>query len=134
MGGGPSRPKSTLSFDHILTRLQGELSDSLATANGLHGLTNALGNVGETLDGAGPPPTVLPSLPPAGSQVAGSGPAASSTSMSTQLSSASSSLELLNLHSELSDTRSSLASRAEKVRKLETVLTDHDSMKRSLRC
>ena len=52
--------------------------------------------------------------------------------MSTQLSSASSSLELSNPHSKLSNTRSSLASHAEKVRELETVLTDHDSMKKEL--
>jgi len=54
------RPKSTISFDLVPIRLQGKLRKSRETANELHGLTNALGDIGQTLGGAVPPPTLPP--------------------------------------------------------------------------
>lgn len=54
MGGlGPARApgKSNISFDHILSRLQGELQKSRETGNDLHALSNAMNDIHETLGG-----------------------------------------------------------------------------------
>jgi hypothetical protein len=51
--GGSMRPlgKSGLSFDRILSRLQGELQKSCETASELHLLTTAMNNIHDTLGG-----------------------------------------------------------------------------------
>lgn len=51
--GGSARPpgKSGLTFDHILSRLQGELQKSRETGAELHSLTNAMNDIHETLGG-----------------------------------------------------------------------------------
>ena len=51
--GGNARPpgKSGLTFDHILSRLQGELQKSRETGAELHGLQNAMSDIHETLGG-----------------------------------------------------------------------------------
>lgn len=52
--GGSMRPpgKSGLSFDHILSRLQGELQKSRDTNADLHSLTNTMNELQDTLGGA----------------------------------------------------------------------------------
>lgn len=52
--GGSMRPpgKSGLSFDHILTRLQGELQKSREAGADLHSLTSAMNDIHDTLGGA----------------------------------------------------------------------------------
>lgn len=52
--GGSMRPpgKSGLSFDHILSRLQGELQKSRDTGSELHSLTSAMNDIHDTLGGA----------------------------------------------------------------------------------
>jgi hypothetical protein len=52
--GGSMRPpgKSGLTFDHILSRLQGELQKSRETGAELHSLTGAMGDIHDTLGGA----------------------------------------------------------------------------------
>jgi hypothetical protein len=55
MGGmGSLRPpgKSGLTFDIIISRLQGELQKSRETGAELHGLTSAMGEIHETLGGS----------------------------------------------------------------------------------
>ena len=68
MGSGSVRPsgKSGLTFDHILSRLQGELQKSRETGVELHNLTGAMNNIHDTLGGSLPPklPPYLSSLPP----------------------------------------------------------------------
>lgn len=51
--GGSMRPpgKSGLTFDHILTRLQGELQKSRETGAELHSLTGAMHDIHDTLGG-----------------------------------------------------------------------------------
>ena len=52
MGGNVRPPgKSGLSFDHILTRLQGELQKSRDTGTELHSLTSAMNEIHDTLGG-----------------------------------------------------------------------------------
>ncbi|KIY72964.1 SMAD/FHA domain-containing protein [Cylindrobasidium torrendii FP15055 ss-10] len=71
--GGSMRPpgKSGLTFEHILTRLQGELQKSRDTGSDLGQLSGSMGDIGETLGGALPPtlpnypnPTSLPPVRP----------------------------------------------------------------------
>lgn len=52
--GGSMRPpgKSGLSFDHILSRLQGELQKSRETGAELHSLTAAMNDIHDTLGGS----------------------------------------------------------------------------------
>jgi len=54
MGSGNVRPpgKSGLTFDHILSRLQGELQKSRETGAELHNLTGAMNDIHETLGGS----------------------------------------------------------------------------------
>lgn len=51
--GGSMRPpgKSGLTFDHILSRLQGELQKSRETGAELHTLTGAMNEIHDTLGG-----------------------------------------------------------------------------------
>ena len=52
MGGGARQPgKSGLTFDHILSRLQGELQKSRETGAELHSLSGAMNEIHETLGG-----------------------------------------------------------------------------------
>lgn len=52
MGGAARQPgKSGLTFDHILSRLQGELQKSRETGAELHSLTGAMNEIHETLGG-----------------------------------------------------------------------------------
>lgn len=52
MGGGMRPPgKSGLTFEHILSRLQGELQKSRETGAELHTLTGAMNDIHDTLGG-----------------------------------------------------------------------------------
>jgi hypothetical protein len=54
MGAGSVRApgKSGLTFDHILSRLQGELQKSRETGAELHNLTGAMNDIHDTLGGS----------------------------------------------------------------------------------
>ena len=54
MGSGSIRPpgKSGLTFDHILSRLQGKLQKSCETGVELHNLTGAMNDIHNTLGGS----------------------------------------------------------------------------------
>jgi hypothetical protein len=130
--GGSMRPpgKSGLSFDHILSRLQGELQKSRDTGAELHSLTTAMNDIHDTLGGALPPnlPHFPPALPPVRppqpvneqSQPADSGPVPASA--------------LNELRSQLHETQASLASHVDKVRALEDMLAEHEAMKTEVAC
>ncbi|TRM68625.1 hypothetical protein BD626DRAFT_482302 [Schizophyllum amplum] len=68
LGGPNMRPpgKSSISFEHILNRLQGELQKSRETGAELHTITGAMGDIHDTLGGNLPPnvPPYPHSLPP----------------------------------------------------------------------
>ncbi|KAL1726365.1 hypothetical protein EV714DRAFT_254983 [Schizophyllum commune] len=68
LGGPNMRPpgKSTISFEHILNRLQGELQKSRETGAELHTITGAMSDIHDTLGGNLPPnaPPYPHSLPP----------------------------------------------------------------------
>jgi hypothetical protein len=127
--GGSMRPpgKSTLSFDHILSRLQTELQKSRETGAELHSLTTAMNDIHDTLGGSQPsnlphfppnlpavrPPQPQPAHEPAQPAESGSVPATSLNELRTQLH----------------ETQASLATHVDKVRALEDVLAEHEAIK-----
>jgi hypothetical protein len=52
MGGMRQPGKSGLTFDHIISRLQGEVQKSRDTGTELHSLASAMGDIHDTLGGA----------------------------------------------------------------------------------
>ncbi|KAF8063539.1 hypothetical protein FPV67DRAFT_1585724 [Lyophyllum atratum] len=149
--GGSMRPpgKSGLTFDHILSRLQGELQKSRETGAELHTLTGAMNEIHDTLGGNLPSniPSYPANLPPVRSQlqpqpatqpssqepsapVSGSGsPEQAAAAPSTALTSSA----LADLQTQLHETQSSLTSHVDKIRALEGVLAEQEAIKREVR-
>ncbi|OCH86578.1 hypothetical protein OBBRIDRAFT_761124 [Obba rivulosa] len=119
--------RSGLTFDHILSRLQGELQKSRDTGAELHAATGSLNEMHDTLGGNLPPnlpsyPQTLPPVmpPPNQQQEQESHPAPESISA------------LAELQAQLRETQLSLASHVEKIRALEGMLAEHDAIKREV--
>ncbi|KAG6831359.1 hypothetical protein H0H87_005370 [Tephrocybe sp. NHM501043] len=138
MGGGLRAPgKSGLTFDHILSRLQGELQKSRDTGSELHTLTGAMNDIHDTLGGNLPtnlppypsnlPPVRAPAPPPA--PIASGSPSQPSEAPSAALTSSA----LAELQSKLSETQSSLSSHVNKIHALEGVLAEQESIKLEVR-
>ncbi|KAL4253671.1 Centrosomal and Immune Signaling Modulator [Abortiporus biennis] len=132
MGGNARQPgKSGISFDHILNRLQGELQKSRDTGNELHSISNAMNEIHETLGGSAPanlpayPQTLPPVVPPSTQQPE---PSRATSPPNPQ----DSTVALTELQAQLHETQLSLASHVEKIRALETMLAEHDNIKREV--
>jgi len=148
--------KSGLTFDHILSRLQGELQKSRDTGTELHTLTGAMNDIHDTLGGTlvcrslnfffmpinlNPPfrrqPPNLPPYPHALPPVRQSQqPPATDPSTNPNAStdtpeqpSAPPPSTLNELQTQLHDTQSSLANHVDKVRALEGVLKEQEAIK-----
>ncbi|KAF9259932.1 hypothetical protein L218DRAFT_907825 [Marasmius fiardii PR-910] len=157
--GGSMRPpgKSGLTFDHILTRLQGELQKSRETGAELHTLTSAMNDIHDTL-GAGnlpqnPPPnphTLPPArthnpsdeapLPPPipDNQVPSSVSPPPGSLPNNKVDATSSSPSspppppsdlITELQSQLQDTQSSLAAHVDRIRVLEGALKEQETIR-----
>jgi hypothetical protein len=135
--GGSMRPpsKNGLTFEHILSRLQGELQKSRETGAELHSLSTAMNDIHDTLGGSVPQnlPHFPQSLPPVRSQQT------STTAAPVPPPSAPANPEppapppehpaLSELRTELHETQASLASHVNKVRALEDMLAEHEAIK-----
>ena len=129
MGSGSVRPlgKSGLTFDHILSRLQGKLQKSRKMGAELHNLSGAMNNIHDTLGRSLPPnlppyPSSLPPVQPPPQNQDRPEPTQPSTTALTAPA-------VSDLQGQLHDTQSSLAVHVDKVRALEGVLAEHDAMK-----
>ncbi|KAG6898480.1 hypothetical protein C0993_006583 [Termitomyces sp. T159_Od127] len=159
--GGSLRPpgKSGLTFDHILSRLQGELQKSRETGSELHTLSGAMNEIHDTLGGnlvcslhfygsacltitLQPPnlpsyPSALPPVRPSQPQSQEpSGAASSSVSPEQPAASPSSALTssvLTDLQSKLHETQASLSTHVDKIRALEGVFAEQESIKSEVR-
>ncbi|TEB31198.1 hypothetical protein FA13DRAFT_1569730, partial [Coprinellus micaceus] len=156
LGGGMRPPgKGGLSFDVILSRLQGELQKSRETGAELSTLNGAMGEICDTLAGGLPTnlppyPSILPSVRPP--QEASSpeipapvprsqSPPARTCPVSTSASSliltvgpaAGSTPAITDLQAQIQETQSTLAAHLEKIRGLEVVLKEQEDMKREVR-
>ncbi|KDQ10943.1 hypothetical protein BOTBODRAFT_35721 [Botryobasidium botryosum FD-172 SS1] len=131
MGGGGIGGrvgKSGLTFDHILSRLQGELQKSRETGSELNGLANVMTDIHDTLGGGGPPPLppyphVLPPVRP---------PTEAHLAALPSSNSVIDSATLTTLQNQLRDAQSSLATQAEKLRNMDDFLKEHESIKREV--
>ncbi|KAI0646179.1 hypothetical protein C8Q79DRAFT_926207 [Trametes meyenii] len=131
MGGNVRAPgKSGLTFDHILSRLQGELQKSRETGAELHSLSGGLVEIHDTLGGNLPPnlppypstlPPVVPPQPSRPSEEAHPEPAQPEPSVAVS-----------ELQLQLQETQRSLADHVDKVRTLEGVLAEHEAIKREV--
>ncbi|KAJ6589137.1 hypothetical protein B0H19DRAFT_1103020 [Mycena capillaripes] len=142
--GASMRPpgKSGLTFDHILSRLQGELTKSRETGQDLQTLSGAMNDIQDTLGGSLPPnlppyPHVLPPVRPPPTE-----PSASSDASPPQLhppqshpseNGANGVVVLSDLQSQLLTTQSSLASHVDKIRALEGVFAEQEAIKQEVR-
>ncbi|KAF5358879.1 hypothetical protein D9757_012312 [Collybiopsis confluens] len=152
MGAGMRAPgKSGLTFDHILTRLQGELQKSRETGAELHTLTNAMNEIHDTLGGGGGvrPPQPSSPPPPASTTAAATGASApgapspegetspsttdpTSTSTTSSTSTSSPSILLTTLQTQLKDTQTSLSQHVDKIRFLEDALKEQEAIRREV--
>lgn len=132
MGGGPPRPKSGLTFDHILSRLQSELSKSRETTQELHGLSGTMNEINDTLGGVvAPPPLHLtgplpvvreagaPQLPSSSQPLALPGPTMAG-------------VDIVSLQKEIGETKNALAGHTEKMNLIENLMSEHEGVKREL--
>ncbi|KAI0937681.1 hypothetical protein AcV7_003649 [Taiwanofungus camphoratus] len=131
MGGNVRQPgKSGLTFDHILSRLQGELQKSRDTGAELHSLTGAMNEIHDALGGnlpsnLPPYPSSLPPVMPSQSQP-------QHEQNHQQPSATDSTSALSELQSQLRETQMSLANHVDKIRALEGMLAEHDAIKREV--
>ncbi|KAJ7641378.1 hypothetical protein FB45DRAFT_900052 [Roridomyces roridus] len=125
--GGSMRPpgKSGLTFDHILSRLQGELTKSRETGQDLQTLSGAMNEIQDTLGGTLPPslPPYPHVLPPVRQNEPESRPPEITGNAST----------LSDLQSQLVTTQTSLASHVDKMRTLEGVFAEQEAIKQEVR-
>lgn len=129
MGGGSRQPgRSGLSFEHIMNKLQSELSKSRETSHELGQVAGTMGEIENVLSGSQPPNLPpYPQLPPVRP------PQQPSSQVQLQShDSESSTSALQTLQAKLAETQATLASHVEKVRTLETLLSDHDAIRREV--
>ncbi|GAA5866455.1 hypothetical protein JCM8547_000630 [Rhodosporidiobolus lusitaniae] len=122
----PARPagggQNGLSFEHVLSRLQGELQKSRDTGANLADVNSSLTAVHDTLGGGAPPP-----LPPNAGIPGRSGPSAF-----PPRDNPSHAQSIAALQSQLAETQSSLQGHVGKIRDLEGLLAEHDTIKREV--
>ncbi|KAH9042683.1 hypothetical protein EDB85DRAFT_2107574 [Lactarius pseudohatsudake] len=130
MGANMRAPgKSGITFDHILSRLQGELQKSRETGAELHSLTGAMNEIHETFGGNLPqthppyPQTLPPVLPPQQPLPTETDPNAGPPPPNSALS---------ELQAQLQETQVSLASHVDKIRSLDSLLAEHEVIKREV--
>ncbi|KAJ7625406.1 hypothetical protein B0H17DRAFT_907641, partial [Mycena rosella] len=139
--GGSMRPpgKSGLTFDHILSRLQGELTKSRETGQDLQTLSGAMNEIQDTLGGSLPPalppyPHVLPPVrPPPTEPAVPSPPQLHTTQSHAPENTANGAVALSDLQSQLMTTQSSLATHVDKIRALEGVFAEQEAIKQEVR-
>ncbi|KAI0826980.1 hypothetical protein BC628DRAFT_1434503 [Trametes gibbosa] len=130
MGGNVRVPgKSGLTFDHILSRLQGELQKSRETGAELHSLNSGLAEIHDTLGGNLPPnlPPYPSNLPPVVPPQPGRPSEETQPEPHSEPSPAISELQV-----QLQETQRSLADHVDKVRTLEGMLAEHDMIKQEV--
>ncbi|KAF7290536.1 Glycosyltransferase family 69 protein [Mycena indigotica] len=126
MGGSMRPPGKGISFDVILSRLQGELNKSRETGQDLQTLTSAMNDIQDTLGGSLPlnlppyPHALPPVRPPSAYSAVAPAPSDDSAS-------------LADLQSQLLTTQSSLTSHVDKIRALEGVFADQEALKEEVR-
>ncbi|GAA5979384.1 hypothetical protein JCM11641_005019 [Rhodosporidiobolus odoratus] len=118
-GGGMG---NGVGFEHMLSRVQGELQKARDTGANLADVNMTLTQVHDTLGGGAPPP-----IPPNAGIPGRSGPSAF-----PPRENASHAQSIAALQAQLADTQTSLAGHVGKIRDLEGLLAEHDVIKREV--
>ncbi|KAH8075992.1 hypothetical protein BXZ70DRAFT_963418 [Cristinia sonorae] len=134
MGGNARQPmKGGITFQDLLSRLQGEVQKSRETTNELTTLNGTINDIHDTLGGNLPlnPPysqQLPPVVPPQASHLdPHQMPMTVPSSVSQEPASA-----LSELQAQLRQTQESLATHVEKIRTLEGMLAEHEAIKREV--
>lgn len=134
--GGLRKSKAGFSFDHVLSKLQSELQRSKDTWTELGNITHTMNDIHETLGGGIPPMTSAPyqhMVPPApGSISAKQLQEQQAQEAADRSTTEAHSATISALQSQLSETQSSLAVHVEKIKSLEAVLAEHESIKQEV--
>ncbi|CAO1619011.1 unnamed protein product [Jaminaea pallidilutea] len=124
--GGLRRGKNTMSFDHILGKLQMELQRSRETGGEIGSLNSAIGEIQDSIGGGLPPmheppyPNAVPPMPEA----------SGSTAVEAQRQNeAGPSSAVATLQAQLAETQSSISSQVDKIRALEAMLAEQEVIK-----
>ncbi|RDB28011.1 hypothetical protein Hypma_002244 [Hypsizygus marmoreus] len=138
MGGGMRPPgKSGLTFEHILSRLQGELQKSRETGAELHTLSGAMSEIQDTLGGNLPAnlPSYPSNLPPVRhpQQQSQQHQQQQVNEASTSTSSSPQQPSTLPPSTALLDLQTQLTSHVDKIRALEGVLVEQESIKQEIK-
>ena len=126
--GGLRRGKAGFSFDHVFSKLQSELQKSKDTWNDLGNLNATMNDIHDTLGGGLPPITnppyqhMVPQLPAPSHKDPQSQEA-------TDAAAKQHAQTIAALQSQLSETQASLASHVDKIKSLEGMLAEHESIK-----
>lgn len=122
--GGLRRGKSTISFDHIIGKLQMELQRSREQGQEISNLATTVNEIGEMMDGGVPPmqePPYQHMVPPLQQpRPADSGQGSSSDQSGPTLAA---------LQAQLSETQSSLSGHVDRIRTLESMLAEQELMR-----
>ncbi|CAO1627850.1 unnamed protein product [Parajaminaea phylloscopi] len=121
--GGLRRGKSTMNFDHILSKLQMELQRSRDTNAEIGSLNSAIGEIQESFGGGLPPLQEAPHQhvvpqPHVEGATNGSG---------ERLPASNEAVE--SLQAQLAETQSSISTQIDKIRALESMLAEHEMIK-----
>lgn len=122
--GGLRRGKSTMNFDHILSKLQMELQKSRETNSEIGSLNSTIEDIQESF-GGGLPPLQEPPYQHVVPQAFTDDP----NGVSGDTSSSSSSTAVAALQAQLAETQSSISSQVDKIRALESMLAEHELIK-----
>lgn len=128
--GGLRRGKSSISFDHVLGRLQMEVQKSRETGSEIGSLNNMIGEIQESFGGGAVPPMQEPPfqhmVPPPrqnaeeGNSTGGDGKADAAGPSSQAVAA---------LQAQLAEAQSSINNQVDKIRALESMLAEHEVIK-----
>lgn len=125
--GGLRRGKGSMSFDHILGRLQMELQKSREDGAALGSLGSTISDMHESMSGnAGLPPM---SEPPYPGMVPSLNRDGEQQQQQQGVGEAPSTAAIEALQTQLAETQSSLTNHVDKVKALETMLAEHEAIK-----
>ncbi|BGP58151.1 hypothetical protein JCM8202_002550 [Rhodotorula sphaerocarpa] len=120
-----------LSFEHVLSRLQGELQKSRDTGANLTDVNSTLGQVHDTFSGGPAPPLPPGAGIPRGFSASRAGANAQQQQQQQQQHEAHAQ-SIAALQAQLNETQTSLQGHVGKIRELEGLLAEHDTIKREV--
>ncbi|GJJ07767.1 hypothetical protein Clacol_001972 [Clathrus columnatus] len=138
MGAPAGRPRTGLTFEHILSRLQNGLIQSRETGQELGRLGEQMNDIGDTLSGNNPgpihnyPAAIPPVRPDSAAPALSTAPQPQPAINPPPLPQVPDKDVIASLQAQLAETQSTLASHVDKIRVLSDLTVEYDVMKREL--